>query len=121
MERCADPNRPHGWITPQFVDAYEELHHLGWAHSVETYLDDHLVGGLYGVRINGLFAGESMFSDAADASKVALVGLVDGLIDTGATLLDVQWTTPHLASVGAEDMPRTEYLQRLADAIGDTG
>ena len=75
MERCGDPNRPHGWITPQFVDAYDELHLLGWAHSVETYLDDRLVGGLYGVRIAGLFAGESMFSESTDASKVALVWL----------------------------------------------
>ena len=77
MERCGDPRRPHGWITPAFVDAYTRLHELGWAHSVETYLDGELVGGLYGVRINGLFAGESMFHTARDASKVALVALVD--------------------------------------------
>ncbi|HEY4607892.1 MAG TPA: leucyl/phenylalanyl-tRNA--protein transferase [Ilumatobacteraceae bacterium] len=117
MERCGDPSRPHGWITPQFVDAYEELHRLGWAHSFETYLDGHLVGGLYGVRIAKLFAGESMFSDATDASKVALVSLVDWLVATGATLLDVQWTTPHLASVGAIDVPRPQYLQMLAAAV----
>jgi leucyl/phenylalanyl-tRNA--protein transferase len=117
MERCGDPNRPHGWITPQFVDAYEELHGLGWAHSVETYVDDRLVGGLYGVRIGGLFAGESMFSGATDASKVALVSLVDWLVESGATLLDVQWTTPHLVSVGAVDVPRSIYLQLLAEAI----
>jgi leucyl/phenylalanyl-tRNA---protein transferase len=121
MERCGDPNRPHGWITPQFVDAYEELHRLGWAHSVESYVDGHLVGGLYGVRIRGLFAGESMFSDANDASKVALVGLVDWLVETGATLLDVQWTTPHLSSVGAVDVPRDAYLRRLAHAVADRG
>jgi leucyl/phenylalanyl-tRNA--protein transferase len=119
MQRCADPNRPHGWITPQFIDAYHLLHQLGWAHSVETYLDDRLVGGLYGVRIGGLFAGESMFSDATDASKVALVWLVNWLVETGATLLDVQWTTPHLASVGAIDVPRSVYLHMLADAIAD--
>jgi leucyl/phenylalanyl-tRNA--protein transferase len=88
-------------------------------HSVETYLDDRLVGGLYGMRIAGLFAGESMFSDATDASKVALVSLVDWLVDSGATLLDVQWTTPHLVSVGAVDVPRQEYLELLADAIAD--
>jgi leucyl/phenylalanyl-tRNA--protein transferase len=117
MERCADPNRPHGWITPQFVDAYEELHRLGWAHSVETYVDGRLVGGLYGVRIAGLFAGESMFSDATDASKVALVRLVDWLVETAAVLLDVQWTTPHLVSVGAVDRPRPVYLELLAEAI----
>jgi leucyl/phenylalanyl-tRNA--protein transferase len=117
MERCGDPTRPHGWITPQFVDAYEELHRLGWAHSFETYLDGRLVGGLYGVRIAKLFAGESMFSDATDASKVALVRLVDWLVATGATLLDVQWTTPHLISVGAIDVPRPQYLQMLAAAV----
>ena len=119
MERCGDPTRPHGWITPQFVDAYEELHLLGWAHSVETYLDGRLVGGLYGVRIAGLFAGESMFSDATDASKVALVSLVDWLVESGATLLDVQWTTPHLVSVGAIDVPRPSYLQLLEEAIAE--
>jgi len=117
MERCGDPSRPHGWITPAFVDAYAELHRLGWAHSFETYLDGHLVGGLYGVRITGLFAGESMFSDATDASKVALVSLVDWLNQSGATLLDVQWTTPHLASVGAIDVPRSQYLEMLAAAV----
>jgi len=117
MERCGDPSRPHGWITPAFVDAYAELHRLGWAHSFETYLDGHLVGGLYGVRIAGLFAGESMFSAATDASKVALVSLVDWLNQSGATLLDVQWTTPHLASVGAIDVPRSQYLEMLAAAV----
>ena len=119
MERCADPTRPHGWITPQFVDAYEELHQLGWAHSVETYLDGRLVGGLYGLHIGGLFAGESMFSDATDASKVALVRLVDWLVESGVKLLDVQWTTPHLVSVGAVDVPRSKYLELLADAVAE--
>jgi leucyl/phenylalanyl-tRNA--protein transferase len=119
MERCGDPDRPHGWITPQFVDAYTELHRLGWAHSVETYLDNRLVGGLYGIRINRLFAGESMFSAATDASKVALVSLVDWLGESGATLLDVQWTTPHLVSVGAVDVAREQYLELLAAAIAD--
>jgi leucyl/phenylalanyl-tRNA--protein transferase len=117
MERCGDPARPHGWITPQIVDAYDELHRLGWAHSVEMYLDDRLVGGLYGVRIAGLFAGESMFSEATDASKVALVRLVDWLASSSATLLDVQWTTPHLTSIGAVDVPRVVYLEMLAEAI----
>ena len=83
MVRCGDPRRPHGWITPAFVDAYTRLHELGWADSVETYLDGELVGGLYGVRINGLFAGESMFHTARDASKVALVALVEHLRATG--------------------------------------
>lgn len=118
--RCGDPSRPNGWITKQFVDAYEELHLLGWAHSVETYDDAGvLVGGLYGVKIHRFFAGESMFSDARDASKVALVTLVDLLNADGVTLLDVQWTTPHLVSLGAIDMPRDEYLRRLEKAVGD--
>jgi leucyl/phenylalanyl-tRNA--protein transferase len=117
MERCGDPTRPHGWITPQFIDAYEELHRLGWAHSFEAYLDGHLVGGLYGVRIGRMFAGESMFTDATDASKVALVSLVDWLIESGASVLDVQWTTPHLASIGAIDVPRDDYLEVLATAV----
>ena len=122
MERCGDPTRPHGWITTQFVDAYEELHRLGWVHSFETYLDGHLVGGLYGVRIAEMFAGESMFSDATDASKVALVSLVDWLVESGASLLDVQWTTPHLESIGAVDISREDYLELLAAAIaGDPG
>jgi leucyl/phenylalanyl-tRNA--protein transferase len=116
MERCADPSRDGGWITSDFVDAYSELHRLGWAHSVETYRDGELVGGLYGVRINGLFAGESMFHVVPDASKVALVHLVRWLTATGATLLDVQWTTPHLVSLGAIDVGRDEYLTLLAKA-----
>jgi leucyl/phenylalanyl-tRNA---protein transferase len=117
MQRCADPSREGGWITPQFVDAYTALHELGWAHSVETYRDGELVGGLYGVRINGFFAGESMFHTVPDASKVALVHLVRWLTAAGATLLDVQWTTPHLVSLGAIDVSRDHYLELLAAAI----
>jgi leucyl/phenylalanyl-tRNA--protein transferase len=117
MLGCADPRRPGGWITPKFVRAYVRLHELGWAHSFECYADDELVGGLYGVRINGFFAGESMFHRATDASKVALVALVEWLRATGATLLDVQWMTPHLRSLGAVDLPRHEYLRRLGDAV----
>ena len=115
--RCGDPSRPHGWITPAIVDAYTRLHELGWTHSVETYLDGRLVGGLYGVRIGGLFAGESMFSTERDASKVALVALVEWLRATGATLLDVQWRTDHLASLGVVDIPRGTYLALLHEAI----
>lgn len=117
MERCGDPRRPHGWITHEFVDAYERLFDLGWTHSVETYLDGVLVGGLYGVLIGRFFAGESMFSVERDASKVALVTLVDLLRAAGVTLLDVQWTTEHLVSLGAIDVPRSEYLALLRDAI----
>ena len=119
MERCADPRRDGGWIDRRFVQAYTELHELGWAHSVETYLDGHLVGGLYGVRVGGLFAGESMFHTATDASKVALVHLVDHLHADRVTLLDVQWTTPHLRSLGAGDISRHEYLCRLRTAVSE--
>jgi leucyl/phenylalanyl-tRNA--protein transferase len=118
MRRCGDPRRPLGWINDDFVQAYSLLHHLGWAHSVETWLDGELVGGLYGVRVDGLFAGESMFHSATDASKVALVALVDQLNESGATLLDVQWRTDHLASLGVIDVSRAEYLRRLAEAVG---
>ena len=118
MRSCGDPSRPGGWINKSFVDAYTRLHELGWAHSFEIHDDrGELVGGLYGVRIAGLFAGESMFHRATDASKVALVHLVDWLNDTKASLLDVQWTTPHLVSLGAIDVARTEYLRLLADAV----
>ena len=119
MRACADPARPGGWIDESFVRSYTRLHHLGWASSIECWDDDGaLVGGLYGVRIGGLFAGESMFHTATDASKVALVALVDWLRATGATLLDVQWQTDHLASLGVVEVPRSRYLELLADAIG---
>jgi leucyl/phenylalanyl-tRNA--protein transferase len=115
---CADPSRSGAWIDPAIHAAYVRLHELGWAHSIEVFdpATDALVGGLYGVRINRLFAGESMFHHATDASKVALVHLVEWLHATGATLLDVQWKTPHLASLGVIEIPRTEYLQQLAEA-----
>jgi leucyl/phenylalanyl-tRNA--protein transferase len=116
---CADPDRPHGWIDQQIIDAYTRLHELGWVHSVETWTaTGELVGGLYGIRIGGFFAGESMFHLAPDASKVALVHLVDLLRVDGAALLDVQWQTEHLASLGAVEIPRHEYLRRLAGALG---
>ena len=117
MRGCADPRRPHGWIDEDFIDAYVALHRLGWAHSVEMWRDDQLAGGLYGVAIGGLFAAESKFHRERDASKVAVVELVDLMRDGGATLLDVQWTTPHLESLGAVDVPRDEYLELLAAAI----
>jgi leucyl/phenylalanyl-tRNA--protein transferase len=120
---CADPSRPHGWINQPMRDAYRELHDLGWAHSVEAWSlrDGTLAGGLYGVAIGGLFAGESMFHRAIDASKVALVGLVERLRDDGTDgtdrLLDVQWVTPHLASLGAIEVPVERYLELLARAL----
>lgn len=117
MVQCGDPQRPHGWITQPFIDAYVALHEMGWVHSVEAWLDGQLVGGLYGVRINGFFAGESMFHNATDASKVALVALVEWLNATSGQLLDVQWTTPHLVSLGAIDVPQRQYLRLLQAAI----
>ena len=115
MAQCGSPDRPDGWITPEFVRGYTRLHHLGWAHSVEAWRDGRLAGGLYGVGIGGLFAGESMFHRERDASKVALLGLVELLRDEHADerVLDVQWQTPHLASLGVVRRPRGEYLEAL--------
>lgn len=117
---CADPTRNDGgWITSGVAEAYTELHRLGWAHSVETWVGGELVGGLYGVAVGGLFAGESMFHRVRDASKVALVGLVGLLSDEYADqrLLDVQWRTDHLASLGAVELPRRDYLRALRSAL----
>jgi leucyl/phenylalanyl-tRNA--protein transferase len=118
IRACANPRRPHAWITPAFIDAYVRLHHLGWAHSVEVFdAAGELAGGLYGVRIGGLFAGESMFHVRRDASKVALMALVDLMRDSGMQLLDVQWRTDHLASLGVVEISRREYLARLRAAV----
>jgi leucyl/phenylalanyl-tRNA---protein transferase len=117
MLGCADTDRPHGWIDDEFVATYCRLHELGWTHSIETWLDGELVGGLYGVAVGGLFAGESMFHRVTDASKVALVATVEHLAARGFTLFDVQWVTPHLASMGAIEISRKEYRTRLADAL----
>ncbi len=119
VEACADPRRPGAWIDARIKAAYRRLHDLGWAHSVEAWQDGELAGGLYGVAIGGLFAGESMFHRVTDASKVALVGLVEGLSDEHADdrLIDVQWVTPHLASLGVEAMPRPNYLRRLPELL----
>lgn len=117
VSTCASLPRKGSWISTEIVDAYQQLHELGWAHSVEAWRDDELVGGLYGVQINGLFAGESMFHVAPDASKVALVALVAALQSVGATLLDVQWKTDHLATLGVTEIGQQAYLSRLATAI----
>jgi len=117
MAACADPSREPAWITPEVRAAYGALHRAGHAHSVEVRAGGELVGGLYGVAIGGMFGGESMFHRATDASKVALVALVERLRTGGATLLDVQWVTPHLASLGAVEVSRREYLALLADAV----
>jgi len=118
MEGCAapGPHREETWISPQFITAYCRLHELGHAHSVEVWLGESLAGGLYGVSVGGFFAGESMFSAARDASKVALVSMVERLAASGFALFDVQLMTPHLRSLGAVEIPREEYLRRLAAA-----
>lgn len=125
---CADPRRPGPWITHAIERAYGELHRLGWAHSVEAWdrEDGELAGGLYGVAIGGLFAGESMFHRRTDASKAALIGLVELLsADEGSPqaaanagrLVDVQWRTEHLASLGVIEVSRAEYGRRLERAL----
>ena len=118
MEACADPRRPHGWIDSQIFAAYTRLHELGWAHSVETRNSDgELVGGVYGLGLGRMFAGESMFHTETDASKAALVHLTQTLRENGVVLFDVQWMTPHLSSLGAIDLSRSEYLRRLSSAV----
>jgi len=118
MRACGDPSREDGWITEEFVAAYTRLHQMGWAHSVEVFdREGRLAGGLYGVRAGGLFAGESMFHAQRDASKVALMALVELMRDSGMRLLDVQWCTAHLASLGSIEVPRPQYLSLLAEAI----
>lgn len=116
MTACGDQKRKHGWINDEFIAAYTELHRLGWAHSCEVFVDDELVGGVYGVRLGRFFAGESMFHRRTDASKVALWALTTTMATAGIRLFDVQWTTPHLVSLGAVNVPRTEYLGRLSEA-----
>ena len=109
------------WINREIIDAYTQLHHLGFAHSVESWQDGKLVGGLYGVSLRGLFAGESMFSLERDASKVALVHLVERLRQGGFVLLDTQFITPHLQQFGAIEISRQAYKLRLARAMGVRG
>ena len=119
MRRCGDPQRPRGWINEPFVVAYTRLHEMGWAHSIEAWRDGELVGGLYGLLIGRFFAGESMFHSVTDASKVAVVATVEWLREAQVELFDVQWNTSHLASLGVIEIPRTEYLRRLAIAAYD--
>jgi leucyl/phenylalanyl-tRNA--protein transferase len=114
MRACAHRNET--WITEEIIQSYCELHRRGLAHSVEAWHDGHLAGGLYGVSVGGAFFGESMFHWETDASKVALHALVERLRERGFTLLDTQWITPHLRQFGATEIPRRQYLRRLADA-----
>lgn len=122
VDGCASDDRPNGWINEEMIEAYSELHRLDWAHSIEVWdTEGALAGGLYGVAIGGLFAGESMFHVARDASKVALVHLVVMMSSGGGKLLDVQWQTDHLESLGAKVIGRDAYLDLLPDAIQNEG
>lgn len=119
---CSDPSRTQGWITPEISAAYLRLQHLGWVHSIEVWSSTgELAGGLYGVGIGGLFAGESMFTRRSDASKCALLHLVELLRNGGATLLDTQWATTHLQSLGVIELDRSDYLALLRDALTQQG
>lgn len=115
MRGCAE--RKTTWISEEIVTSYEKLFELGYAHSVECWKDSELVGGLYGIAIGGAFFGESMFSRATDASKVALVSLVERLKERCFQLLDTQWTTDHLTGFGCREIPRYEYLKQLNQAL----
>jgi leucyl/phenylalanyl-tRNA---protein transferase len=114
---CADRPEQGTWITCEMIDAYEALHRLGQAHSVEVWSDGALAGGIYGVALGGFFAGESMFSQARDASKVALIHLIDRLRERGFQLFDIQFLNDHTARLGAIEIPRREYLARLREAL----
>jgi leucyl/phenylalanyl-tRNA--protein transferase len=117
MRACAADRDEGTWISETIVGSYVALHRLGLAHSVEAWHEGTLAGGLYGVQLGGAFFGESMFHRVTDASKVALVALVDRMTRQGFALLDVQWITPHLQRFGAIEIPRAEYLRRLATAL----
>jgi leucyl/phenylalanyl-tRNA---protein transferase len=117
MNRCAETRREGTWIVPEMIEAYTELHRLGWAHSVEVWEGEALVGGIYGIAIGGLFAGESMFHTKTDASKIAFAHAVAHLRARGYRLFDVQVLSEHLASLGCVEVPRLEYLDRLDRAL----
>lgn len=119
MEYCAD--RKETWIDEVIVESYCLLHDWGFAHSVECWDEDGLQGGLYGVAMGRVFFGESMFSRKTDASKIALVHLVEEMRTSGFELLDTQWITPHLKQFGAEEVPRDEYHRRLMKALSEQG
>jgi leucyl/phenylalanyl-tRNA--protein transferase len=120
MRGCMEARVGGTWINDTLIAAYTKLHHMGFAHSVEAWLNGELAGGLYGVSLGGAFFGESMFHRATDASKVALVALVNRLNERGYELLDTQATTDHLRKFGAIDISADEYLKRLKCAIGKT-
>lgn len=119
IRACAEADRPDQegtWIEPKMIDAYTRFHQSGDAHSVEVWMDGELVGGLYGIDAGGIFAGESMFHRRPDASKLALLFLIDHLRERGATLLDCQVMTPHMEVLGAREIPRARFLDLLAMA-----
>lgn len=118
MKACAEPGRGRGetWVSPEFIEAYTALHEAGHAHSVECWQGRELVGGIYGVSVGGLFAGESMFHRADNASKIALVHLIEHLRARGYALFDIQMVTPATEALGAVEIPRADYLRRLAKA-----
>jgi len=115
MKACA--KRADTWINEEIVESYTRLHELGHAHSVETWRDEKLAGGLYGVSLGGAFFGESMFHRVTDASKIALCGLVEHLREKKFVLLDTQWLTPHLLQFGGVEIPRNQYLHLLGRAV----
>jgi leucyl/phenylalanyl-tRNA--protein transferase len=117
MRGCADHRAEGTWINAEIIEAYSALHRLGMAHSIEVRREGALVGGLYGVHAGGAFFGESMFHRETNASKVALVALVERLQRRGFLLLDVQWVTPHLEQFGAIEIPRRTYLVKLKKAV----
>jgi leucyl/phenylalanyl-tRNA--protein transferase len=121
MQACAetdrDPDDPGTWITPEIIESYAKLHTRGLAHSIEAWRGGRLAGGLYGVALGGAFFGESMFHRETDASKIALMALVERLRDRGYQLLDTQWSTTHLEQFGAIEVPRRDYLRRLERAL----
>lgn len=124
IRACAEAYRPGQrgtWIVPEMIDAYVELHELGWAHSVEAYRDGELAGGLYGLRLGEAFFGESMFARADDASKAAFATAAAALFADGVAFIDCQVATAHLARFGAREIPRRDYLGHLAAALAAAG
>jgi leucyl/phenylalanyl-tRNA---protein transferase len=117
IRACAKAHKST-WISQEIVHSYSQLHKLGFAHSVEVWLEDQLAGGLYGVHIGGVFFGESMFHNVRDASKVGLVALVERLRERAFLLLDTQWVTAHLTQFGTYEIPKSEYMEILGKAIG---
>lgn len=117
VEGCGDPRRRHGWIDSDIRSAYGRLHEMGWAHSVEVFESGDLVGGLYGVSIGSLFAAESKFHRRTDASKAAVVAMCRILAGAPDAIIDVQWATDHLVTLGVTEVSRSEYLARLSRAL----